>query len=156
MMRASKKIALEAIVGEVLAPLGFVPRGKVYWYRSHDGLIDVVNVQSSSYSSVRYINLGICLASLLNKKRHTTADFHVTTRIGHFIEKDNIPEGLDLSELPASFNAQERPQIASLIEEGVRTFFRYGQSQSALKEALINGAFEGRALALPALKDKLL
>ncbi|MFO0994404.1 MAG: DUF4304 domain-containing protein [Hyphomicrobiales bacterium] len=156
MMRTSKKIALEAIIGEVLAPLGFAPSGKGYWYRSHDGLVDIVNVQGSSYSSVRYINLGICLASLLDGKRPATADFHVTTRIGHFIEKRNVPENLDVSELPASFNTQERSQIASLIEEGVRTFFRYSQSQSALKEALINGAFEGRALALLPLKDKLL
>jgi hypothetical protein len=83
-MASSEKRQLEELLKPCLKELGFRKRGGT-WHRSVDDVIHVVNLQSSQWSKVFFVNLGVYFTAIGSKERPAEYSCHVRTRLSQLV-----------------------------------------------------------------------
>jgi hypothetical protein len=85
MMRSEVTKKLQALMHEVLKPLGLVRVGST-WYFDSPEVIGVVNLQRSMWGASYYINLGVLVKALSTLHRPKEYQCHLRGRIENFMK----------------------------------------------------------------------
>ena len=147
----NKKV-LEAALHSPLIAKGFVKKGST-WYRKTEDLLQVVDLQKSSFGGQFYVNLcyvpeGVAVEGMPTPKEHKCP---IRMRVTSLFRDDRarINKLFDLEDKTVS--EEERTEgVRDLLSSSVLPFFDQTSSSTALRAAIEKGLFENGAVTLAA------
>lgn len=140
------------IISEALESNGFQRKGKVNLFRFRGDILQIVNLQPSSYEKGYYINLGVVFNKSPGDQFPKVEEFDIMARLSRLLNWDSANQTLPAEILDEA----EAVRLTKLVRQEVERFFHYSDNRARLTSALKENVFEGKALVKLSLRKALL
>ena len=148
------KKTVETLVGKALATRGFKKKGTT-WYREALGVLQVVNLQKSSWGASFYLNLAFVPEGMSVEGMPRPKEYKCPIRIrldSAYPDKEALIEGLLRYEDVEMSDEQRTAGIEGMFHDMVLPFMDRLQTVDDLKRAIEGGTFHNASVILDARK----